>query len=190
MENAMIRTFVLVALLAVIFYCAAAGSVRADEKVHPRAPINLRAGPAQSQELFEAIAANDKALFDAVFDTCDLNVLKRLVADNFEFYHDKDGLNETSGAHFIEDIGKHCDRIKQGVDFRARRQLVPGTMAVYPLNNYGAVETGSHNFYALEDGKPDRMTESAQFLQIWKNENGQWKITRVVSYDHKIAATP
>ncbi|HXD51002.1 MAG TPA: nuclear transport factor 2 family protein [Burkholderiales bacterium] len=183
----MIRTIVLIGLVAVIFYCAAAGSVRADEKNHASAPVHLRAGPPATQELSDAITAKDAAVFDAVFNTCDLDALKQLVADNFEFYHDKDGLNETSGLHFIEDIGKHCERIKQGVDFRARRQLVPGTLAVYPLNNYGAVETGRHNFYAIEDGKPDRMTESAQFLHIWKNDNGQWKLARVVSYDHKLA---
>jgi len=73
------------------------------------------------------------------------------------------------------------------MDFRARRQLVPGTLAVYTLNNYGAVETGRHDFYALEDGRPERKTESAQFLHIWKNEDGQWKLTRVVSFDHKLA---
>jgi len=182
----MIRTIVLASLLAVIFYCAAEGSVRADEKSHASAPVNLRAGPAATKELFDTIAAKDAAVFDAVFNTCDVVPLKQLVDDNFEFYHDKDGLNETSGAHFIEDIGKHCERIKQGVDFRARRQLVPGTLAVYPLNNYGAVETGRHNFYAIEEGKPERMTEPAQFLHIWKNDAGQWKLTREVSFEHKL----
>jgi hypothetical protein len=73
------------------------------------------------------------------------------------------------------------------VDFRARRELVKGSMAVYPLNNYGAVETGRHDFYAIEVGKPDRMTESAQFLHLWKKDGDHWKLTRVVSYDHKLA---
>ena len=153
----------------------------------PHAAVNLRAGPAQSKELFDAIAAKDKALFDIVFGSCDVAALKGLIADDFEFYHDKDGLSETSGAKFIDDIAKHCERIEKGVDFRARRELVEGSLGVYPLNNYGAVETGRHNFYAIEDGKPDRMTESAQFLQVWKNDNGQWKLARVVSYDHQLA---
>jgi hypothetical protein len=160
-------------------------------KAKPHAAVNLRAGPAATKQLFDEIAAKDKALFDAVFNTCDVSVVKDLVAENFEFYHDKDGLNETSGAHFVDDIAKHCERIQQGVDFRARRELVKDSLAVYPLNNYGAVETGRHNFYAIEEGKPDRMTESAQFLQIWKkDEAGQWKLTRVVSYDHKLADAP
>jgi len=174
-----------VAALALSGACLGAEPGKAGEK--PHAPVNLRAGPAQSQEMFDQIAASDKALFDVVFGSCDLEVLKGLVADDFEFYHDKDGLSETSGAKFIADVAAHCERLKQGTDFRARRELVAGSLAVYPLNKYGAVETGRHNFYAIEDGKPDRMTESAQFLHIWKNVDGKWKLTRVVSYDHKLA---
>jgi len=82
---------------------------------------------------------------------------------------------------------KHCERIKSGDDFRARRELVAGSMKVYPLNNYGAVETGEHRFYALAEGKSDQLTESAQFLHVWKNENGQWKLARVISYGHALA---
>lgn len=181
----MARVVALLTLVALPLCCAAAEPAKPQDK--PHAAVNLRAGPAATKQLFDEIAAADKALFGAVFDTCDLEVLKDLVAEDFEFYHDKDGLSETSGAHFIEDIGKHCERIRQGVDFRARRELVKDSLAVYPLNNYGAVETGRHNFYAIEDGKPERMTESAQFLQIWKKVDGRWKLTRVVSYDHRLA---
>ena len=119
----MIRTIILIILVAVIFYCAAAGSVRADEKAHANAPVHLRAGPPVTKELFDTIQAKDAAVF--------------------------------------------------GVDFRARRQLVPGTLPVYALANYGAVEAGRHNFHAIEDGKPGRMTELAQFLRIWKNDHSQ-----------------
>src|SRR5512141_1045116 len=181
----MLKTVVLLMAIAVPLCCSGAEPAKAQAK--PHAEVNLRAGPAQTQALFDEIAAVDKALFDAVFNTCDVAVLKDLVADDFEFYHDKDGLNETSGAHFVDDIAKHCERIEKGVDFRARRELVKGSMAVYPLNKYGAVETGRHNFYAIEEGKPDRMTESAQFLQIWKKDGDKWKLARVVSYDHRLA---
>jgi len=151
--------------------------------------IHLRAGPQGSKELFDAIAAKDRQLFAVVFDTCDAAAARKMVVDDFEFFHDKDGLSETSGAKFAEDIGQHCERIKTGVDFRARRELVEGSMAVYPLNNYGAVETGRHRFYAIADGKPDQLTETAQFLHVWKNDQGEWKLARVVSYDHQLAET-
>ncbi|MEP6939404.1 MAG: nuclear transport factor 2 family protein [Rudaea sp.] len=153
----------------------------------PASNVHLRAGPEQTLALFDEIGAKDKAVFDIVFGSCDIEALKPLVADDFEFYHDKDGLNETSGAHFIDDIAKHCERIKEGVDFRARRELVKGSLEVFPLNNFGAVETGVHRFYAIEAGKPDRLTETARFLQIWKKVDGRWRLARVVSYDHRLA---
>ena len=158
-----------------------------DKTARPASNIHLRAGPQGSRELFDAIAARDLQLFAAAFDACDADALKNMVTDDLEFFHDKEGLSETSGAKFVEDIRQHCERIKTGVDFRARRELVEGTLAVYPLNNYGAVETGRHRFYAVVDGKPDQLTETAQFLHVWKNDHGEWKLARVVSYDHKLA---
>jgi len=62
--------------------------------------IHLRAGPQGSKELFDAIAAKDRQLFAAVFDTCDAAAARKMVVDDFEFFHDKDGLSETSGAKF------------------------------------------------------------------------------------------
>lgn len=183
-----LRCAAVCAALAVPLLCGGAEPAKASRSGgKPHAAVNLRAGPAVTKELFDQIAAKDKALFAAVFDTCDIDVLKQLVADDFEFYHDKDGLSETSGAKFVADVAEHCERIRKGVDFRARRELVAGSLGVYPLNKYGAVETGRHDFYAIEDGKPDRKTESAQFLHIWRNVDGDWKLARVVSYDHQLA---
>ena len=175
----------LIGALIGICVCAAAGG--AEDKAAPEAPIHLRAGPNATTQLVDEIAAQDRALFAAVFDACDADKLRPLVADDLEFFHDKDGLSETSGAHFVEDIRQHCARVRSGVDFRARRELVPGTLAVYPLNNYGAVETGVHRFYAIVEGKPDRLTETSQFMNIWKNDNGTWKLARVISYAHTLA---
>jgi ketosteroid isomerase-like protein len=167
--------------------CCAVADQAPQDKPAASADLHLRAGPAASATLSKEILAKDSEVFGAVFNTCDVEALRKLVTDDMEFFHDKDGLSETSGAHFVDDIARHCERIKQGVDFRARRELVESSVAVYPLNNYGAVETGVHNFYAVQEGKPDRMTESSQFLHIWKNDNGQWKLARVVSYNHKLA---
>jgi hypothetical protein len=80
-----------------------------------------------------------------------------------------------------------CKRQEEGVDFLSTRKLVPETMKVYPLNNYGAIQTGAHRFYAIQKGKPARLTETAQFTQVWKEENGQWRLARVLSYDHQLA---
>jgi hypothetical protein len=97
-----------------------------------------RAGPAQTKELHDEIAAADRSLFDAVFNTCDVQALAGLVTDDFEMYHDKGGLVATSGAQFVESIRGMCERQKTGEDYRARRELVESSLEVYPLNNYGA----------------------------------------------------
>jgi uncharacterized protein DUF4440 len=145
-----------------------------------------KAGPSQTQELYDEIAAMDQKLFAAVFDTCDIVTLATLVTDDFEFFHDKDGLSSTSGAQFVKAIEGTCARQKTGEDYRARRELVAGSMQVYPLNNYGAIEVGRHRFYQLLPGKPEKLVEDSQFTQVWKKDETGWKLARVLSYDHKL----
>lgn len=144
------------------------------------------AGPAATKELYDEIAAHDQKLFGAVFDTCDTQALAGLVTDDFEMYHDKGGLVSTSGAQFVQNIKGMCERQKTGEDYRARRELVEGTLEVYPLNNYGAVEVGVHRFYKKIEGQPDKLVEIAKFTQVWKKEASGWKLARVLSYDHKL----
>lgn len=177
----MIRLVALLACLAAVVSCS---STSRGPETAPQ--INLTPGPTTSQALFDAIAAHDRALFGALFDRCDVDAIEDLVTDDFEFYHDKWGLTATTGAQFVESIRKLCERQQQGIDFRARRELVAGSMAVYPLNKYGAV-VGVHRFYARVEGKDDKLTETAKFTHVWKEENGAWKIARVLSYDHRLA---
>src|SRR6185436_18113238 len=66
---------------------------------------------------------------------------------------------------------------------RLRRELIKGSMQVHPLNNYGAVQMGDHRFYSIENGKETEGGE-AKFIHVWKFENGQWRISRVFSFDH------
>lgn len=145
-----------------------------------------RAGPAPTQSLTDEIAIADKALFAAVFDTCDTTALAKMVTDDFEMYHDKGGLTSKSGADFVKAIEGMCARQKTGEDYRARRELVAGSLKVYPLNNYGAVEVGEHRFYKLTPGKPEQLVEVALFTQVWKKEPAGWRLARVLSYDHRL----
>ena len=144
------------------------------------------AGPAVTQALTDEIARKDRELFDAVFETCDVDKLATLVAEDFEFYHDKNGLAASSGTQWVDAIRGMCQRQKEGTDYRARRELVPGTLKVYPMNNYGAVQSGTHRFYKKAPGRPDELVEIAQFTNLWKREDGAWKLTRVLSYDHRL----
>lgn len=140
-----------------------------------------------SAELTATIEARDKALFAAVFDRCDIEAVRGLVTDDMEFFHDQSGLNADSGNAFTESIRKLCARQASGEDYRSRRDLVPGSLFVQPLGDYGAVETGVHRFYRLDPGKPPRLTGEARFTHVWKNDNGSWRLARVVSYAHSQA---
>ena len=179
--TAMNRILAALALLACSFAATAADAPK------PASNINLTAGPEGSKALTDAIAKVDQELFHHFFDTCEVDKVAALVADDLEFFHDKGGLTNTTGASFVEDMKAKCERQRTGSDFLSKRVLDRDSLRVYPLNNYGAVETGTHRFYAVVAGKPDLLTETAQFLMIWKQVDGAWKLARVVSFDHRLA---
>jgi hypothetical protein len=130
---------------------------------------------AQPGELFKTISGLDTALFDA-YNTCDLEKFGALLADDLEFYHDNDGLSR--GAQ------KTIDAIKQNICGKVHRDLVPGTLKVYPLKGYGAVETGIHLFCDPKLGKCPDGSGAARFTMLWEFRDGVWLLTRVISYDH------
>lgn len=133
--------------------------------------------PSPTTPLFKTVAGLDTALFDA-YNTCDLAKLGSMVSDDLEFYHDKTGLS-VGKPKFLADI-------KQYICGKVRRDLVPGTLEVYPLAGYGAVEIGRHRFHHPGHDDTEGVGE-AKFVTIWQNTNGAWKITRVISYDHAAA---
>jgi hypothetical protein len=120
------------------------------------------------------IQSLDTKLFDA-YNHCDLATLGAMVSDDLEFYHDKTGLS----------VGKtpFLAAIKQNICGKVQRTLVPGSMEVYPLNGYGAVEIGVHRFH--HPLQPKDGVGEAKFIMIWQNKDGVWKVTRVISYDHE-----
>jgi len=122
--------------------------------------------------LYDVIAAQDKAAFDA-FNHCDLKTLGSFFVDDVEFYHDRDGLS----------VGKQpfLDAVRNNVCGKFTRELVPGSLEVYPLPGYGALEIGVHRFVHSDPANP---TGQGRFTHIWKNTNGHWQLTRVMSYDH------
>ncbi|GAA5000276.1 nuclear transport factor 2 family protein [Pseudoluteimonas lycopersici] len=158
----------------------------------PEAPIHLTPGAVTTPELVATLAERDQALFAVVFG-CDIDALRPMIADDFEFLHDKHGKIADSGAKFVGNVADGCERQKAGIDFHSRRELVPGTLQTYALDHYGAVQLGTHRFYALRQGKPDLLTETSRFVDVWKLDGGAWKLSRVISYGHELdpaAAAP
>lgn len=62
------------------------------------------------------------------------------------------------------------------------RTLVEGSLEVYPVKDYGAIQIGSHTFCHMENGQEDCGT--FKFVHLWRKENDSWKLTRVISYGH------
>ena len=88
------------------------------------------AGPAPTQALTDEVRAADAALFSAFFDRCDIPAFAAMVADDFEMIHDKGGRIAGSKAEMIANSETICARQKTGEDYRARRELVAGSLKV------------------------------------------------------------
>jgi hypothetical protein len=123
--------------------------------------------------LFATVSALDTKLFDA-YNHCDIATLNTMVEDGLEFYHDKTGLT----------VGKQpfLEAIKSNICGKTQRTLVAGSLEVYPLADYGAVEIGVHRF--THPGQPEIGVGEAKFITLWHYKDGAWKISRAISFDH------
>ncbi len=131
---------------------------------------------APKDELFRTIASLDGEVFDA-YNRCDLEKFGSFFTEELEFYHDNGGLVSQSRQSLVE-------AVRNNICGKVFRVLVPETLEVYPLHGYGAVETGVHRFYHPGRDNEESVGE-AKFIQLWQNKDGAWKITRVISYDHR-----
>jgi hypothetical protein len=140
-----------------------------------RVEAQPRPSQAEQDKLFQTVSSLDSTLFDA-YNRCDLKKLGTLVTDDLEFYHDQTGLSRGRQV-FLDSIEKYiCGKV--------RRELVAGSLEVYPLKSYGAVEIGEHRFCPTAMEKCGEKSGIAKFVMLWQNQDGVWKITRVISFDH------
>lgn len=129
---------------------------------------------ATATDLYNEIKLQDSLLFTA-FNTRDIESYKNYFSEDLEFFHDKGGLTGYDVTiNFLKTTAQQKSDLK--------RELVNGSLEVYPIPGYGAMEIGSHLFTHIENGKLEYGT--FKFLHIWQKKDEQWKITRVVSYDH------
>lgn len=130
----------------------------------------------RSGVLFDELARMDATLFDASFISCDAAKANAIFADDVEFYHDKDGLSV--GEQVRENtrrLTSSCPR-----DHGVTRTIVPGSLRVYPIENYGAVQVGVHRF----DERGAATSTLAKFVSVWHFQDGRWRLARVLSLDH------
>ncbi|MBA3683107.1 MAG: nuclear transport factor 2 family protein [Bacteroidetes bacterium] len=125
---------------------------------------------AQTDSLYQTIIKLDSVFFHA-YNTCDIATQEKFYSDSIEFYHDKGGLS-SSKKELIEGTKKFiCGKVT--------RELVKGSIEVSPIPRYGAVELGSHIFH--NNKEKNSTPHSSKFVIIWRNKNGKWSITRVIS---------
>jgi ketosteroid isomerase-like protein len=120
------------------------------------------------------IVRMDSLLF-AAFNAGDLTRLQAFFARDLEFYQDNEGLENY--AQTMKDFREMLSQPS-----RIRRELVPGTVEVYPIKNYGAIEVGSHRFCHEENGRTECGT--FKFLHVWRKTGKTWRLSRIVSYAH------
>jgi len=135
-----------------------------------------KAQNATSGELYEKIAALDAKVFDA-FNAGDVDRLMGWFTADVEFYDDGGDPGLSDFAATKRDFAALFHNAPG-----LRRVLVPGTLQVYPLKGYGAIEVGEQRFCHEENGKQDCGT--TKFSMVWRKSGETWKLARVLSYSH------
>jgi len=143
----------------------------------------------KDSELFKTLKTNDSILFEISFNKCQLSVLDNLLAEDLEFYHDKGGITNSKEA-FLN--GMKNGICKENNPYKSRRELVKGSLEVFPLYKngelYGALQKGIHRFFETHKGL-ENPGSIAKFSHLWLKNDTQWILKRVISYDHKMQAS-
>lgn len=142
--------------------------------------VGASAADTPEGNLQDTIAALDRAVFDAFNHCADPAQLLRHAGyfdPAVEFYHDTGGVTWTREA-MLENTRKYaCGNFT--------RELVPGTLEVFSIKDFGALARGQHRFCDSQTLTCDGL---ADFTILWRLQQGQWQITRVMSYAHRANA--
>lgn len=137
--------------------------------------VTAAADPSTTGALFDEMARADSLLFDAAYVTCNMSVVGAMLTPDVEFYHDKSGFHAGDVVRGdFERLTSNCPR-SNGV----RRVIVPGSLRVYPIKDYGVVQMGEHEFR-----KEGEVATAARFVHLWTKRSGRWQLSRVLSFDH------
>lgn len=123
----------------------------------------------KSATLYDTIVYMDSVWEDS-YNNCRLDKQEDLISEDLEFYHDQGGLMISKKA-LIE-------ALKKNICGKVTRELQAGSIEVYPIPGYGAVEMGYHRFHGKNDTGSGHF---AKFVHLWHREKGHWRITRVIS---------
>lgn len=152
-------------------------------KIVLTAVLVLASAPAVAAEPADSLPATIARLDGEVFDSfnhcADPAQLDRHASyfdPAVEFYHDTGGVTWNREAMLANTRTYACGHYT--------RQLVAGSLKVYPIQGFGAIAQGQHRFCDSSSGRCDGL---ADFTMIWRLHDGRWSITRVLSYAHRAA---
>lgn len=148
------------------------------EKEAETKPIGME----RLSELFKAIAEMDSLYFSAQ-NTCDLEKYASYLSEDFEFFHDRAGLTPSKEKEMV-DMAIFCGE-EQRTRQPLRRELTPGTLQVYPMDNFGALEFCDHVFHLQINDGTEKVVGSGKMTALWQKEGNTWKLARVISYFHQ-----
>ena len=146
-------------------------------------PVRIPAQP----ELTRQIEAAEAGLFQLFFEgKCDPDRFRAMLADDIEFYHDKEGFNVRKPEEFVAMHERGCKSREDPTTWRSRRELVRSTLHVDPVPGHGAIETGDHLFYERHGATgEEKLAGKARFAMLWVlGQDGKWRLSRVLSYAH------
>lgn len=123
-----------------------------------------------NDELYNTIVELDDIFFTA-YNTCDLEKQSELMSEDLEFYHDQGGLSTSK-----EEI---MTALENNICGKVTRELVEGSIEVHEIPGFGAVQMGMHKFHNSQE--PNAISKASKFVTIWKRDDDDWKITRVIS---------
>ncbi len=127
--------------------------------------------------LFSTVSRLDARLFDTFNHCASAAQLKKhagFFAPDLEFYHDQGGVT-WSRRDYMQNTREHvCGQF--------RRKLIPGSLQVFPIKGFGAMEQGRQEFCWIKTGT---CFGQAQFLILWRHQDSHWIVTRVFSYGHR-----
>ncbi|MDH3711025.1 MAG: nuclear transport factor 2 family protein [Cyclobacteriaceae bacterium] len=145
-------------------------------------PLTINA-QVPSSELHKTLKSKDSLIFHISFSTCEISDLEPLISQDIEFYHDQSGT--------LIGYTAFTENLKNGLcanPGQTRRQLQEGSLEVYPLYEngtlYGALQNGVHSFYQ-KNPEGESLGSVARFSHLWLLQEEEWKLSRVISFDHQ-----
>lgn len=149
----------------------------ASGKVNAVIDVQPAPGLLPHNQLVAEITETDRKLFEA-FDTCNVDAYGRYLSPDLEFYHDRGG--KTGYQEQLDSLRQRC-----GEGLVLRRELVKDSLVVNAAPGFGAIEAGTHQFYAKQKDGTEHLDATAKFTEIWTKATGSWKLVRVISYSHQ-----